>query len=165
MLKILLRRELADSLLNQQEEEMKKLAFSLIACLAFTQSTYAATSALTESLLEYEAITSTIGTNPNFQDIISPNEFIIDIKRITRRIDITGLVKYAIVTRVIDGAGDQSSSERRKHRHHHNNTYVATLDVSPNPGIGPNIVTVLSITQRHRQMNTYFDTDLPDNSN
>ncbi len=35
---------------------MKRLAFALIACLALVQSAYAATSALTESLLEYEAI-------------------------------------------------------------------------------------------------------------
>lgn len=147
---------------------MKKLAFSLIASLAFVQSTYAATSALNESLLEYEAITSTIGTNPDFQDIIGQNEFIIDIKRITRRVDVTGIVKYAIVTRVITGntlEEHESSSERHKHRHHHDNTYIATLEVLPNPGIGPNIVTVLSITQRHRQMTTFFDAELPNNPN
>lgn len=151
---------------------MKKLAFSLIACLAFTQSSFAATSALTESLLEYEAITSALGTNPNFQDIIGADEFIIDIKRITRKIDVTGKVKYAIVTRVInDNFVEEpvSSSDRHKHHHHHHHhhthTYIATLDVAPNPEIGPNIVTVVSIKQKHRQVTTFIDAEQPDNQN
>lgn len=151
---------------------MKKLAFSLIACLAFLQSTYAATSALTESLLEYEAITSAIGTDPNFQNIIGPNEFIVDIKRITRQVDILGTVKYDITTRVISTTGSVSatveqealemhSGESHKHRQH-TNKYVAKLNVSPNPGIGPNIVTVLSIKQVLSQTSTIFNADLPD---
>jgi hypothetical protein len=158
---------------------MKKLAFSLITCLAFVQSTYAATSALTESLLEYEAITSTIGTNPSFQNIISPFEFIIDIERITHQTDVIGIVKYAIVTRVtsetitdvskeeqaIETRSSESGSHGSGHHHHHKNTYIAKLNVSPNPGIGPNIVTVLSITQVHSQTNTFFDEDFPDTLN
>jgi hypothetical protein len=153
---------------------MKKLAFSLIACLAFVQSTYAATSALTESLLEYEAITSAIGTDPNFENIISPVEFIVDIKRITRKVNITGIVKYRIVTRVIcSTAGinaseiqEEYSSGNPKHKHCHDSTniYVATLNVSPNPGIGPNIVTVLSIkkVRSSKKSSTFFNDDFPD---
>lgn len=150
---------------------MKKIAFFLIACLTCMQSTYAATSALTESLLEYEAITTAIGTDPNFQNIISQNEFIIDIKRITHQVDITGIVKYDILTRVISAPGnvvasmeqeaiEMHSSGSHKHKHHHHtNSYIATLEVSPNPGIGPNIVTVLSITQVRSQRSTFFNTD------
>jgi hypothetical protein len=136
---------------------MKKFALTLIACLAIAQSSYAATSALTESLLEYEAITNAIGTDPNFQNIIPVTEFIIDIKRLTRQVDITGTVKYEIDTRVLTAQNDDNSHKHRrhkhrhhkhKHRHNHNtNTYVAVLNVAPNPGIGPNIVTVVSITQ------------------
>ena len=136
---------------------MKKL-FITLACLACVQSTYAATSALTESLLEYEAITNALGTNPSFADVIPPTEFIIDIQRITRKVNIVGTVKYKILTRVLGenevANGDQdlfdSSSDqhhRKHHRHNRTHTYIATLDVEPNPGIGPNIVTVISITQ------------------
>lgn len=137
---------------------MKKLAFSLIACLAIVQSTHAATSALTESLLEYEAITTAIGS-PNFQ-IIDVSEFIIDIQRITRKIDTIGQVKYKIVTReprvsssdlntlaeaeynenfAVSGHRDRCHQDRT-------HTYIAILNVAPNPGIGPNIITVVSIT-------------------
>jgi hypothetical protein len=132
---------------------MRKFAFSLLACLAISQSAFAATSALTESLLEYEAITSFIG-DPSF-DVIGPSEFIVDIKRITRDINILGTVEYRIVTRVSDETGDfeDSSSSSHSHRHgchhHHHNVYIAVLEITPNPGIGPNIVEVISITQVH----------------
>jgi hypothetical protein len=150
---------------------MKKLALSLIASLAFIQSTHAATSALTESLLEYEAITSAIGTNPSFENVISATEFIVDIKRITQQVDITGTVKYEILTRILsspcginatvehEALETRSSGSHHGHHHcHHNtNTYIATLDVTPNPGIGPNIVTVVSIVKVGSQSNTFFE--------
>jgi hypothetical protein len=116
---------------------MKKFVVFLIACVVMVQAAYGATSALTESLLEYEAITSAIGTDPNFQNIIPPNEFIIDIKRLTKHLDVLGDVEYKILTR--------SLSEH----HHHSIKYIATLNVSPNPGIGPNIITVVSIVHHH----------------
>jgi hypothetical protein len=135
---------------------MKKFALALMACLAIAQSSYAATSALTESLLEYEAITNAIGTDPAFQNVIPVTEFIVDIKRLTRQVDITGTVRYEIDTRVLTAQTDENSNRHRhhkrkhhkhKHRHRHNtNTYIAVLNVAPNPGIGPNIVTVVSIT-------------------
>lgn len=110
--------------------KMKKLIFSFIACLAFVQPTYAATSGLTESLLEYEAITNAIGA-PDF-DVIPVGEFIIDIKRYKpKQVDTLGTVKYLIETRVIDSK--------------QNKLYIAILNVAPNPGIGPNIVTVEKI--------------------
>lgn len=119
---------------------MKKFVIFLIACSAMIQSTYGATSALTESLLEHEAITSAIGTDPSFQDIISPNEFIVDIKRLTKQLNVIGEVKYVIVTRIPSDGSDQEC-----HDHRGPIKYIATLFVAPNPGIGPNIVAVASI--------------------
>lgn len=123
---------------------MKKFFVLLIASVAMLQSAHAATSALTESLLEYEAITDAIGTNPDFENVIPQTEFIIDIKRITKQINILGTVKYRIVTQKPTSTGQEACHKRRKH---HRNTveYLAILLVSPNPGVGPNIVTVESI--------------------
>lgn len=140
---------------------MKKFVMTLMACLATVQSIHAATSALTESLLEYEAITSAIGTDPNFQNVITPIEFIVDIKRLTRAIDVTGSVKYEILTQIPNSDGSSSNSVH-SHSHHHNHprrttTYIAILDVAPNPGIGPNIITVVSISKSHSQLFRYFD--------
>lgn len=127
---------------------MKKIVIFLIACFALTGSTYGATSPLTESLLEYEAITSAIGTNPEFENVISSNEFIIDIQRLTRELNVLGVVKYGIVTRIPSGGSDSPEC----HENHNTFKYIAKLFVAPNPGIGPNIVTVLSIrpfTEKH----------------
>jgi hypothetical protein len=125
-----------------QEEKMKKFALTLLASFALAQSAHAATSALVESLLEYDSITSFIGA-PTFT-VIPQTEFIVDIKRITRQIDVLGEVVYRIVTK---GPSDGDlDSDNHCHRHHANShVYIATLLVSPNPGVGPNIVTVLSI--------------------
>ena len=152
---------------------MKKFALSLIACLAFGQATYAATSALTESLLEYQAITSAIGTNPTFENVIGPNEFIIDIKRVTHQVDVLGQVKYEIVTRVIRGietareaAIEQeilekhSSGSHHRNKRHRMNTYIATLNVTANPGIGPNIITVVNIKKVNSQTHIFFEDEL-----
>ncbi len=132
---------------------MKKFAISLIACIAVIQPMYAATSALTESLLEYEAITSAIGSDPSFQNVIPQIEFIVDIKRITKQVDVLGEVKYKILTRVpsVDPV-EASRGHCKKHKKHHRLiTYIATLNVAQNPGIGPNIVTVESIVLGHHQ--------------
>ena len=129
---------------------MKKYALSFIcACLAIAPFAHAATSALTESLLEYEAITDAIGTNPDFQNVINASEFIVDIRRITKQIDILGQVKYKIVTRSVDENDNESGCHRNRH-HHRTKIYVAKLNVAPNPAVGPNIVTVLSIKPAKR---------------
>lgn len=126
---------------------MKKFILSFIACIAVIQSTYAvaATPALTESLLEYEAIISAIGAPE--QVVIPVTEFIVDIKRLTKEIDILGEVKYLIVTRSVEE--DNIDGGCYHGTHHRGIKYIAELNVSPNPGIGPNIVTVLSITPAH----------------
>jgi ABC-type nickel/cobalt efflux system permease component RcnA len=185
--------------------KMKKLAITLIACLACFQSTQAtasllaqqdwlrtqptATSALVESLLEYQAIISFIG-NPMITEPEQPipaTEAIVDINRITQQVDITGLVEYEIVTRGLTVGTDQltaevgdiearhshwSSHRRGRHHHHHhcphqhchnnnNNqittTYLATLSVQPNTGIGPNTVTVLSIVPSQPTLNPLLE--------
>lgn len=127
---------------------MKKFIASFIACLALVQSSYAATSALTESLLEYEVITTTIGTDPIFQNIIPPTEFIIDIKRLTRQVNNLGEVKYGILTRVL--SSDSTTGCDCHKRHHFSNRYIATLNVAPN-GIGPNKITLVSLVPLHEQ--------------
>lgn len=124
---------------------MKKFVTSLVACLAILQSAHAATPALTESLLEYEAITNAIG-DPGFT-VIPVTEFIVDIKRITKQINVLGEIRYKIVTQdaatVDDGCGCHNN-RRKEHK------YIAVLLVSPNPGIGPNIVEVLRIERVRR---------------
>lgn len=130
---------------------MKKFAFSLIASFALIQSAHGATTALVESLLEYTAITNALG-DP-VQTIIPPQEFVIDIKRITKQINVLGEVRYKIVTRRPWDSFwwdvERSDCSHHHNRHYHDNTnlYIATLLVSPNPGIGPNIITVLSIVK------------------
>jgi hypothetical protein len=143
---------------------MKRFLISLIGSFSLVQFAYtvvpAATSALTQSLLEYEAITDTLGTDPSFKEAIPATEFIIDIQRMTRDVDILGKVDYRIFTYVpnmnTESNGNQKmpksgSDEVEKSKHAlQMHVYVATIEVSPNPGIGPNIVKVLSIKRAGR---------------
>lgn len=119
---------------------MKNLVIFLIVCLVFVQSTYAvtATSVLSESLIEYEAILSAIGTDPEFEGVIGSTEFVVDIVRKTDRLNVLGTVKYFIKTCTINNK-DRCKKLR---------TYIAVLNVAPHPGIGPHIVTVLSIEKK-----------------
>lgn len=129
---------------------MKTLALSLVVSLAFVQPIQAATSALIESLREYEAITTAIGTDPKFQDVIPQNEFIVDIERATRQVDSLGKVYYRIITR--SPAVHENVIEKYKwgkDGHDHTHTYIAKLLVIPNPEIGRNIITVEKIKQIH----------------
>jgi hypothetical protein len=120
---------------------MKKLALVIIASLAYLQTAQAATTALVESLLEYNAITAYIGA-PGFTTI-GPAEFIIGIDRITRSVDVVpGIARYRICTRIVTAGMDEDGLETEGRVYHE---YIATLSITPNPGIGPNIVTVLSI--------------------
>lgn len=120
---------------------MKKFIACFIVCIAMVQSIHGATSPLVESLLEYDAIIGAIGgVDPNFQ-VIPPTEFIVDIKRHTKQLNVLGKVKYGITTRILD----EESESKCKHKKQPRARYLATLNVAPNPGIGPNIVTVVSI--------------------
>lgn len=124
---------------------MKKFVILLITCIAMVQTSFAATSALTESLLEYNAITNAIGSDPNFQNVIPVDEFIVDIKRLTKRIDILGTVKYGIITRTVTADNNQDDSRSKHRKRNRPHRYIATLNVAQNPGVGPNIITVVSI--------------------
>lgn len=129
---------------------MKKFVTGFILCLAAVQTTYAATSALTNSLLEQQAITTAIGTNPRFQDVIPPDQFIIDIERITKEVNNLGRVKYEILTVRVGRDHDESSSSSSsssRSDNHRTFTYIATLKVKPHPHIGPRSVKVLSIKE------------------
>lgn len=126
---------------------MNKFIMTFIACMTFSQI-QAATSPLVESLLEYDAIIHEIG-NPN-QTVIPQTEFITDIDRITHKVDVLGKVKYKIVTRV-------SYETHCSEIHQSTNTYVAELLVEGNPGIGPNIITVIKIKQLHHKPKDHFE--------
>lgn len=151
---------------------MKKFTICLIACLAFVQSTYAATSALVNSLIEYTAIIDAIGS-PSFE-VIPSTEFIVTIKRTTKQVDVFGKVKYKIVTRNVPAAdvsvcaeqetsGDlASASNKCKGKSHKTHTYTATLRVSPNPAIGPNIVAVEKIKKVSSHTHVFLASDESD---
>ncbi len=126
---------------------MKKFILTFLACVAFAQI-QAATSPLVESLLEYNAIINAIG-NPN-QTFMPQTEFIIKIDRLTKDVDVLGKVKYKIITQA-------TFEDECSHIHHKKNTYVAELLVENNPGIGPNIITVIKIKQLHHKPKDHFE--------
>ncbi len=120
---------------------MKKLAFSLIASLAIFQSGFAAVTALSESLNEYDAVVSAIGTSSEF----SSTEFVVDIKRVTEEVNILGTVRYRIVTRDIADLNAAECGCEHHHRRDRTHQYLAVLDVAANTIPGSNIITVISI--------------------
>lgn len=128
------------------EGKMKKFILTLVACLAFTQI-HAATSPLAESLLEYQAITNALGA-PD-QTYIPQTEFIVDVNRITHDVYVLGTVKYKILTRNPSNLEEPTVSCGPCQHHHRLHKYIAELLVEPNPGIGPNIITVISIEHTH----------------
>lgn len=124
---------------------MKKVAFSLIASLALIQSAHAAVSPLAESLREYDAIVSALGSDPYFSLVIPPIEFITDIKRLTKKTNVLGEVKYKIIAK-----GPSDPGQGCDNHTHDGQVYIATLLITPNPGIGPNIIIVLNVEPAHR---------------
>lgn len=163
---------------------MKKLTFAFIACLALFQSaTDAAIPALNASLLEYEAITFAIGNNPDFQTIIDPNEFIVDIRKMRTKVD-AETITYRITTRTRDDelvhiasaelrAENDAENHSNKydrckhhhHKHHHKyhpiNLYIAELKVSVNPDSESNVVEVLEFKKVARQIRVPENKTLP----
>lgn len=136
---------------------MKKFVISLIACFAFAQSMHAACGPLCNSVIEYRAILD----SSQLGNVVPSTEFIVGIQRITKKVDITGTVRYRIVTRLLNGTESQSDieaafieaacSEGNLEKTHSKKkqecrTYIATLLVESNPAIGPRVATVLSIT-------------------
>lgn len=137
---------------------MKKLTFCLLACLACFQSSSAlelgeelenqlllrqqvgATSALTESLFEMEAILEAVGSE-QFPNVVGQNEFVVSLFRETQKLDVTGKVNYILETCTI---GNRDNCKRVR-------KYLVIIRVKPNPGIGPRIIKVLSIEPIGRQ--------------
>lgn len=125
---------------------MKKLFVSLIACLAFSQSIFAACSPLCETIRQIEAILDSISLQ--FPNVIPSSESIVDVRRKTKEINTLGEIQYFIVTRLPEDNTDDESSNNCREKHHkkqHCRTYLATILVTPNPGIGPQVVTVENI--------------------
>lgn len=149
---------------------MKKLTFSLIACIACFQALQADAPALTSpvnlSLQHYEAITHTLATNPEFQNVIPEGEFITNLRVQRRSINVTeGNVYVNITTRlpykkrvVADReetlAGTTEQSQLTSHHSHGRcknkrgnggKTYMATLLLTPSSEGTPPSITVVSI--------------------
>jgi hypothetical protein len=137
---------------------MKKLTYCLLTCLACFQSSYAletlenqlitdqletqllidqevgATSALVESVLEMQAILTAVATS-QFPSGPGQNEFVVNLFRQTRKVDITGRINYILETCSI---GRRNNCRRV-------NKYLAVIRVRPNEAIGPDRIKVLSI--------------------
>jgi len=119
---------------------MKKTLFSLIACLVFSQASFAAESPLVESGNEIVAI---VDAFTGVDTTIPAGQFIVDIRRKTKAVFTTGKVNYIVVTRLPTGTtNDHCGRNAKKIRCQ---TYLVTLDVEANPAIGPNVITVTSI--------------------
>lgn len=121
---------------------MKKLVFTLIACFATIGPLHAALAPLNESISEYQAILDALKV-PD-QSWIPTGEYIIDIKRLTKHVNITGTVLYKIVTRV------PSADDSGKHKDKHTATYVAELVITPPQGIGPLNIQFIKIMKVER---------------
>ena len=116
---------------------MKKLLLTIAASLSIVGSAQAALSNLYQSAAYFTAIIS----SSQFGTVIPPNQFVTEIKRKTSNIDAAEAV-YEIKTR--DAETIQGS-----HSHHpHTHKYYAHITVTPNPGIGPDILTVTSIVPK-----------------
>jgi hypothetical protein len=142
---------------------MKTILYSILGCMAMAQVSYAALPALQESIAEYNAITTALSSNPNFNTVISSSEAIIDIKRLTRQVNVTGTIRYKIVTRSV--SGDSSTSVEtcnRCHRNHNSNVYIAVLVITPNDSLGPFVITVQSITQVSNNFHSVLNAEAQD---
>lgn len=145
---------------------MKKILFSLVASFAFVQSAQALTSPLNQSIGVYQSILNAI--NP--LAVIPQDEYIVEIKRLTKGVDLGSEIHYLIKT--VSGTATNSvnatnfSAELEENRfdmnchrnHHHNHNthrYDVVVSVTANPLIGPPIVQVISMTQRSTHSHTY----------
>lgn len=118
---------------------MKKFAFCLFLILASLQTNYAsaAITSFSQSILEVQAILDAT-TDAEFTDLFKTSDFITGIARVTRDLDTIGEIRYTLRTRNI-------GTNRIK-------DYRVILDVSPNPGIGPKIITVEDIRRVRRSI-------------
>lgn len=139
---------------------MKKFIVSCLACLSYFHSTQALLPNFNESIAEYQAI---LNAQSLLATKISPSEFIIDIQRKTRNLD-AETVFYEIVTTSGSNSCDTDVENnpilRRQHHHHHKTRkYLVKLTITPNPAIGPDIITVDSIEKKSTHSNIIFGTE------
>lgn len=126
---------------------MKKIMLSLVTSFALMQSVQAIPSNLGESLIEYSAIID----SSLLQSTIPQSEFIIDIKRKTKSLTATTVI-YEVVTRVSGNSEIEALMTHCSHSSHHDggqrsqiNKYSVQLVFTPNPQVGPPIITVVSV--------------------
>lgn len=112
---------------------MKTFFATLFACLALMQSAQAVESNLGESLREYQAI---LDASSLLATVIPESEFIVEIERKTRDLDAT-TVFYEIKT---------ASFSTQHPNHFRTHEYRVKLLITPNPLIGPPVITVVSVT-------------------
>lgn len=157
---------------------MKKLAFSLLACLICVQTIQADAPAQVSpknlSLQHYETLTSTLSHNPEFQNILSEGEFITNL-RIQRRsintkegnvyVNVTTLAPKSTEAKEPSAAptDEAKSSSRQKGRLKNKmgfvgKTYMATLLLTPSEEGTPS-VTVVSIEPMMRHCKTFIGKD------
>lgn len=134
---------------------MKKLTFTLMAALALCAmgKTEAAVSASPSqlSLQHYEVLATTLGSHPDFQNIISDGEFIVDMRIQRRSINVTeGNVYVTLTTRrpikdnVIVYEKDKTDTSPRHgcRRDRELQKYVATLSLVTSDKGSPTITVV-----------------------
>ncbi|MFI0435525.1 MAG: hypothetical protein ACH350_07365 [Parachlamydiaceae bacterium] len=117
---------------------MKKLAFCLLACFACLQFNHAsaAVAPFGESVLLMEAVLNAT-VDPEFSGLFSTTDVVVRLDRLTKEVNKYGRSKYILET-VTPNAHNFP---------HRANLYLVTVDVQPNPAIGPNIITVLKMKE------------------
>jgi hypothetical protein len=124
---------------------MKKFMLTLVASFALVQSAQAITSNLNESINFINAITD----SPLIQTVIPQSEFIVDIKRKSTDLAASeAIYEIKTIAAVVEDALSGSGSHHHHHQHTSTNKYIVKVLVTPNPQIGPEILTVESITPR-----------------
>ncbi len=115
---------------------MKKFFICLLAGAAcvFSQSSFAAVTAFAESVREMNAILDATA-DPEFSDLFAADDFIVDLERLTPKLDSLGNVKYLLSTCKIS---NKNTCKKVKN-------YAVKLLIEQNPGIGPNLITVVDI--------------------
>lgn len=114
---------------------MKVIFYTFFACLALFPALQAIPSDLNQSIREYKAILD----SPLLKNAIGENEFIFDVERKTQNID-SKIAIYEITTHshIAQPQNPQLISAVIRQ-------YRVKIKLSPNPEIGPKVITVLSV--------------------
>lgn len=139
---------------------MRKFALALIASFGFIQAAQAIPSPLTQSIFYYDAIFS----SPLFLETVTQNEFVVDVKRKTRDLNAETAI-YEVRTR--SGSTDDNiivdAEDYDTHcfpwGRHGENLYIVEIAVTPNPQIGPPILTVVDVEAVSFKRHKFFRND------